>query len=305
MKTNLTIACKLLVDTVIVLTFFAILNTRYRHDSLDDKKYLLETAPSVYFAGDSRAFWQLKPETGAEYLGLDRAKVVNIGRNAGHPVEVEHLIKENADKFREATVILSVSAFLANGNLKTPYHFSKDLIAERSLFGQIILFLPDNLITLQKYYNHLFMGLFRRQQVKSYSWTNGFMPLHTLIDYKKISSDNLGNDPWYKNFHLDSGRVAEVEKALAGIKGSCRKLVVVNAPFSQAFTDRLGGTRLYDAERAFDAEMKRVCARNNLMYLSYLGDHDIGDDFFADWAHLNERGAELFTRKVLADVFFR
>jgi len=288
---------------MVVIVFFAILNCNYKFDQLADKEYLLLNNPVIYFAGDSRAFWQLKPDTASKYLQFDKSKIVNIARAAGHPVEIENLIRNNRDKFAESTVIISVSAYLANGSAKTPFHYSMDLIGRKNVFEQILLFSPDNLLTLQKYYHHVFIGVFIRPMKKSYVSTNGYLPLNRSMDYDEMTYDKISNNPWYSNYYIDKGVVNSVEKSFKSIKNMCKTLIVYNAPFSRTFLKIFKETDLYEIENKFDTEMKRICDINGIKYVSYFNNIDLNDEYFVDWAHLNEKGSELFTIKLLKDCY--
>lgn len=287
---------------MLLILFLVFLNFNYKYDLLEDKKYLLLNNPTIYFAGDSRALWQLKPDTASKYLGIDKSKIANIARIAGHPLEVENLIRSNTSKFNDATVAISVSAQLINGNAKTPHHYSMDLIAKKNIFEQICLFIPNDTLTLQKYYTHILRSLIYKSNEKSNYSTNGYRPLNTKFDYKLLTYEKLSNNPWYNRFYIDQEKVNDVEISLKYIKKMCKKLIVFNGPLSITFLKKFKETELYWIEKSFDSEMKQICAKNGINYISYFNNIEINDEYFADWAHLNENGSELFTVKLLNDI---
>lgn len=302
MKSISHIIYKTLFHLVLLALFFTCLNRSYKFDQLNKKKYLLLNSPTIYFAGDSRAWWQLKPDTASKYLGIDKSKIANIARMAGHPLEVENLMRGNVSKFKDAVVIISVSAFLVNGNAKSPNHHSMDLIANKNIFEQLRLFSPMNMLTLQKYYSHIFGSIFYESKEKSDVETNGFRPLNHNIDSKLLTVEKLSNDPWYSNYQIDKEKVSVVEKSLKAVKGMSKTLIVYNGPYAVSFLKGLKETEPYCIENSFDKLMKLMCAKNGITYISYFNNINIGDEYFADWAHLNEKGAELFTVKLLSDI---
>lgn len=282
--------------------FFIYLNNNYKFDNLKSKEYLLRKDPLVFFAGDSRAYWQLIPEVASKYLDINNNKVVNIGRTGGHPLEVENLIRLNADKFKESVVIISVSAFLINGSAKTPYHYSMDLIARKNLLDQIILFYPNNLLTLQRYYSHIVKELVYSSNAYDNISTNGYRPLTGTIDYTRMTYENLSIDPWYNKFNSDGEKIRDIETSLIFISSACKKLVVFNGPFSEYFNTNFNGTDLYKTEIIFDSEMEKICNKNGIQYISYAKNAVFKDEYFNDWAHLNEKGSKLLTLKLLQDI---
>lgn len=293
---------KIAIDLTVLILVFSAINNSYKYDQLDEKIPLLKEDPILYFAGDSRALWQLRPDVASEHLGVANGKVVNIARIAGHPVEIENFIKKNVDRFKNATIVISVSAFLFNGAAKTPHHFSKDLIAGENVFEQIRIFMPDNLLTLQNYYNYIVLRFFRKTTNETKFDNYGYSPLSHKISYDLLNHERLSGDPWYKDFYIDSRKVKEIEKSLLNIKKMCKNIVVYNGPFAKTFHDTFKSYRIYDIEREFDAEVNQMCARHNIKYISYFMEYKLSDNYFADWAHLNDAGSKIFTIRILDDI---
>lgn len=275
------------------------LHASYVDRTLAAKEYLLEGKPTLIFAGDSRAAFQLNPAVAAQQLGLQAGDVVNIGGGHGDVVAIANLARRYPAVFRQATLVVSVSSFQVNDGARDPHYYPGPMLAKMPLWRQFELFFPRRIDTLAEHYRTTFDGLIGA------GWTlplfpdsHGYNAATNRIDISKMHLD-AQNHPWYKNFEISGEKLRYFEDALIDLNGSVKKMYVYTGGFAPIYLDRIKGNAIAAYEAEFGRVTEAVCRRNKIIYLSFAEDRTIPLDYFADEVHLNTKGADLFTRQVI------
>lgn len=144
-----------------------------------------------------------------------------------------------------------------------------------------------------------------------YSYNSKLLPVITAFaDIKK--KDSGQDDPNLKGYvrmnrvlnepkaaellsdQIDTLKVAYFKKFINDCKSAKVKLIVT---FSPIYVQ-------YNTPRNKNVEIaKSICELNKIPFFDYLDDKDFDDPkLYADWHHLNNTGAELYTKKYIANI---
>ena len=316
---------KLLPICLLLLTAFLVplgyLNEQYIDIGLKGKEYLLlRNSPRVIFAGDSRAERQLIPATATRILGLKQGEIVNIAVSSGDPLMVEHLAEAYPEKFRQATVIISISAEQINDGARGRGHFATNMMARMNIFEQMATFLPDKFRTIKSYYSDL-LGQATKKHPETacdFEATDGFCPIEQTPEptieqtvaedaapspTAKKDQDGTKNHPWYVDYNSSGRKRAMVADSLGKIKDRVGRLIVFTGPFRPNYLRQIEGTVLYNCELDFEQQIEKICGELGIEYRNYLQVPGLRNEHFYNSAHLNVVGAERFTEYVIGDLF--
>src|ERR1700761_5899898 len=112
---------------------------------------LLASHPDLIFGGDSRMLYQVDPRLAAQLLGKPEGSAVNIAYDAGEPLALLAVMRREADLFRNAHVVVSVSPFVFNDGIRQAVFNPPDAIARLGVFGQMATYLPMRVTTLIRF----------------------------------------------------------------------------------------------------------------------------------------------------------
>lgn len=295
-----------LILMIIATTYF--FHDKFNNNALKNKMYLIKDfEPTLIFGGDSRAERQLNPEIASILLNIEINKVVNIAVSSGDALMIEDLINKYPEKFKNATLIISISQNQLNDNSKQLGYFSNNMISKLSFFQQITIFLPGNKETLLAYYkSNIFYYLKKILNVKSifpkdFEETNGFNGINKEFDYNRYTMRDVKLNPWYENYSNELIKINFLKKSLGNIKKSVKNLYVYTAPLSPKHLNIVKNTKYFDIEMKIQSSLENLCKELNINYKSYAFDEKFKNEYFYDAMHLNIYGAKLFTKILLED----
>lgn len=298
--TYVPVAAVAVVTVAVVL--FSSLNLGFRDTTLSDKEYLLSTYPKVIFAGDSRAAFQLNPLVAAKALGLDKGDVVNIGGGHGDLVAVDNLAQKYPEIFQSAILVVSVSLFQMNEGARDPHYYPAPMMARMTLWEQLTLFFPSHLDTLVDYYRYSISGIMGTglPLQKLFPETNGYTVATHDIDVAKMHT-NAATHPWYKKFDLDGRKARYFEEALVSLKPRVKALFIYTGAFAPVYIAQIRNEPIYRYEQMFQAKVAGLCAKHGISFRNFSEETRLPADGYADEMHLNDKGADVFTRIVVED----
>jgi hypothetical protein len=298
------IGALLLVISLLILSFF--LHDKFQKNTLEKKEYLIkENTPKIIFAGDSRASVQLSVSTALDILKYDKGDIVNIAVDSGDPIAINYLVDKYPDKFKNSTVLVSMSANQLNDNAKSKHHFTYSMISKMSYKEKIITFVPNNIPNLFGYYLSPVKSYLKTQlnltKKNLYEETYGFIPLSGTLQAKKITDRKIKNHPWYKNYISGGLKYKIIDNSLSSLANKVGRLYVYTAPFAPSYLAAMKEGRILNFEKSFKTQITNICNKHNITCIHYLKIDELNDSHFSDGVHTNKLGAKIFTRKVLRD----
>lgn len=286
------------------------LHDRYPNYDLMNKEYLIkQCSPNIVFAGDSRAERQLNVEVASKFLSKKKCEIVNVAISSGNPIMLEYLIDKYPYIFKNAIVILSISANQLNDNAIKNNYYTYSMISKLSYIEQLRVFLPQNYKYLFQYYyvnfEYLFYDMFHKEFKQTFMTIEnneefGFFAVNEK--YKDINISDWDNSPFYINYADGGLKYKVLENSLKKINNKVKKLYIYTAPFvPQMFHSNKKGENLLRFELSFKEKIKRICTDNNIECRNYLYIDELSKEFFYDPAHLNIHGSNIFTKYILKD----
>lgn len=293
---------------ILIITFALFINAYYPKNDLNEKEYLIKDyEPMIIFAGDSRAERQLNVKEAQNLLNLNDGDIVNIAMSSADAIMLNYLIDKYPEKFKNKTLILSLSANQLNDNAKDPGYFSFAMISKLNLLTQLKTFFPQNIQLLRQYYSinckFFIKSFFNYEPVKedSYKNTYGFNPINKYLNTREIDLEHLSKNPWYTNYKDGDIKYKTIEKSLLELKNKVGKLYIYTAPFAPSYIDLIKNDRLLENELSFKNKVKQICELYNINYINYLTIEELKDENFYDISHLNVEGSIIFTKRILKD----
>jgi hypothetical protein len=271
-----------------------------------EKQYLLKNDPTIIFAGDSRAERHLVPQIATDILNQPMGKIVNIALAGADPLMLLPIVRNNPKTFKNALVIISMSANQFNdGALKRGY-FSKSMISKLSYSQQFEAFFPSHIKTLQDYYKTAIIQLFTSPQPpkRLFESSYGFMAVDGKLDSESLNLYRLKKNPWYKNFKISNTKKQLISSALQQINMQCGSLFVISAPFPPSYLKIIKGEDLDQFEIDFQQQLKETCNHLDILYHSFQNIEGLHDHHFYDSSHLNVEGAKIFTKHLIKSPQF-
>lgn len=114
---------------------------------------------------------------------------------------------------------------------------------------------------------------------------NGFLPLEGVIDTMRIAKNKTES-----RIQFDSLKINYLAKFIEDVGEN--RIVFVHSPI------------WYGLDKAWLQPIKELCAKNNISLFDYSNDPQFvhNNDLFKDGAHLNAKGANVFTAKFVGDL---
>lgn len=285
-----------LFSVFLIIIFMSIFNSKFNDTQLDSKKYLLGQNPSVFFAGDSRAERHLDPIYYAELSGLQKDEVANIAVSSGSILSVAEIVKKYPEKFKESTLIISVSSNQINDNAVQLGYYPDIMISKLNVLQQIKTFFPNDLPALTHYYEKqikYFAGLKSPLPEKQYVDANGFF----AVDKENINLEKIEilNHPWYENWEIRHVKEKMINDAVHFLKPRVKNLIIYSAPIAKGYLAVNNHIEIFKYENEFNNIMKKICEKEGVSFFIF---SEYDDGYFYDGVHLNKRGAEKFTKNM-------
>ena len=288
----------LLVIISLISSFF--LHDKFQESSLRNKEYLIkENKPKIIFAGDSRAERQLSVSTALDVLSYSKGDIINIAISSGDPIALNYLVDKYPVKFKNAVIVLSVSANQLNDNSKSRGYFTNRMISKLSYKEKIITFIPNNISTLLGYYYSIVRPhLTTKSQFRE---SYGFNPIDGTLHKKSAHKRSVEKNPWYEDY-VDGGLKHKlIGNSLSELSNKVKELYVYTAPFAPSYLAAMKEGRTLSFERSFKSKITSLCNKYNLTCINYLKVDELDDLHFYDGAHTNKDGAIIFTKKIIKD----
>jgi len=279
---------------------------RHVHDDvpvlLAQKLPLLNTHPSLIFAGDSRTEYQIDPALAAQLLGKRDGDVVNIAYQAGEPLALLAAVRREPDVFRHAHVVTSVSPFIFNEGVRSAAVYPQDVAARLSVAQQMTGFLPLRVGTLIRFIREAFASRLAAEQ--DVADRGPAPPALGLVRLARVEpQDNwpatIGAHGHYANWKLGGPKARFEIGALCDMVKLTKKLTVVIPPWAPRY-DRASDPTWRERDDQYVALVKdagRACGFevSNLPSLPELSQSD-----YADEMHVTAGGVPVYTRALVA-----
>src|SRR5579863_5043448 len=262
---------------------------------------LLASHPDLIFGGDSRMLYQVDPRLAAQLLNKPEGSAVNIAYDAGEPLALLAVMRREADLFRNAHVVVSVSPFVFNDGIRQAVFNPQDVVARLGVFEQMTTYLPLRVSTLIRFIREAFAARLESQRPTS-------RPVQSLAASGLFFLDNsqpedrlpaaLGSHPHYANWNIGGPKSRLEIGALCDMVKLARKVTVVIPPWAPRY-DRARDAAWREKDGQYVAlvtDAGRACGFDVVNITSVPG---VTQSNYADEMHVNTSGVPLYTRYLM------
>lgn len=290
------------------------LKAEVMNNALEGKICELDSAygpASIVIAGDSRAQYHLVPEVFEKSLG---GEAVNIGAIPGDLITLYNAIRKYPRLLSKAKLlIISIGIYEINDGGLDYYCFSTAAFANFGLLEQWGLY-GRRFMELQEKYREVFR-VYRRQEWEGQRfccgdyWSSeyfavaqkGFVGIPGVWD--RNLTGKLNTNPWYSGLDIHGYRWKQFRETLRKFQDLGIPVILYQSPYSPTWLGSPATAENVSAEREFGKLMKAETAgMGNIRFLDFFASRNdsLSDSLFFDSAHLNIRGAEVFSRMFIA-----
>jgi hypothetical protein len=265
---------------------------------------LLQSRPTLIFAGESRTEYQVDAELAAKLAGKPPGAAVNIGYDAGEPLAVLAAIRQQPELFAKAHLVISVAPFIFNEGVRSAAVYPQDVAARLGVFERMTSFLPLRIGTLMRFIREAFNA--RLASGQRIAERGSQPPAYGLSMIQRTQPDdrwptNLGTHSHYDNWNLSGPKARFETAALCEMVGLVRKLTVVIPPWAPRY-DR-GSDRVWrekdDQYAALVTDAGRRCGFGVLNIQAVPG-LELAN--YADEMHVNVSGIPIYTRYLVTQI---
>jgi hypothetical protein len=290
------------------------LESEVMNNALEGKICELDSAygpAEIVIAGDSRAQYHLVPGIFEKSLGVG---AVNIGAIPGDLITLYNAIRKYPRLLSKAKLlIISIGIYQINDGGLDYYCFSTASFANFGLLDQWGLY-GTRLHALQEKYREAFR-IYRRQEWKGERfccgdyWSSEYfaVPQKGFVGIPGVWDRNLNGtlntNPWYSGLDIHGYRWKQFRVTLRQFQDLGVPVVLYQSPYSPAWLGSPATADNASAEREFGKMMKAEAAGlRNIRFLDFYSspNDSLSDSLFFDSAHLNTRGAGIFSRMFIA-----
>jgi hypothetical protein len=265
---------------------------------------LLESRPSLIFAGESRTEYQVDAELAAKLAGLPAGGAVNIAYDAGEPLAVLAAARRLPEVFARAQVVISVAPFIFNEGVRSAAVYPQDVAARLGVVQQLTSFLPLRIGTLIRFIREAFNARLAAGQgiaargAKPPSY--GLSIIHRTQPEDRWPADLAGH-PHYAAWDLSGPKARFETEALCDTARQVRKLTVVIPPWAPRYSsaDNPSWRMKEDQVASLMTEAGRRCGFAVLNIPAVPG---LDQANYADEMHVNASGIPIYTRYLLAQI---
>jgi hypothetical protein len=269
---------------------------------LSQKLPLLASRPDLIFGGDSRMLYQVDPRLAAQLLGKPEASAVNIAYDAGEPLALLAVMRREADLFRNAHVVVSVSPFLFNDGIRQAVFNPQDVVARLGVVEQMTTYLPLRVSTLIRFIREAFAARLESERptsrpVQSLAASGLFFLDHSQPEDRLPVS--LGSHPHYANWNITGPKARFETQALCDMVKLARKVTVVIPPWAPRY-DRAKDAEWREKDDQYVALVTvvgRACGFDVVNITSVPG---VTQANYADEMHVNISGIPVYTRYLMS-----
>jgi hypothetical protein len=263
---------------------------------------LLQSRPTLIFAGESRTEYQVDAELAAKLAGKPAGAAVNIAYDAGEPLAVLAAIRQQPERFENAHVVISVAPFIFNEGVRSAAVYPQDVAARLSVFEKMTVFLPLRIGTLIRFIRESFNARLASEQRTAERGSQPAAYGLSIIDRSQPDDrwpTDLGTHSHYENWNLSGPKARFETGALCDTVRLVRKLTVVIPPWAPRY-DRGNDPLWRNKDDQYAALVIAAGSRCGFDVLNIQAVPGLGQPNFADEMHVNASGIPIYTRYLVA-----
>ncbi len=278
--------------------------------------------PSIVIAGDSRAAWQVTPETIASTLGRPPHDVVNLGLEYCESATVLAAYREFADRFAPAPImLLSVSFWTLNDHPRGgSHHINDTTLWDLGLVDRLRIVPPKQAVLAEFLPERT---LWRRFTARLNPPANRVVPqtvedrdFHIVAAPDEVAAlARTLAEGLFAGAKTDGVCWRQFEVSLQGLKEAGVQVVLLDTPEHPAFLAAIEGTAKQEAYERYHARLAELSRRAGIPLLRYHPARFAAADpnmLYGDVLHLNRTGAGVLSewigqslRHLIADGVLR
>lgn len=245
-------------------------------------------------------------------LKLLKKNQMNLGVNSQYFYYDLQLLKKYEKKIKKgATVILPISIFSFYNNYDEKIDSRYVYLIEReklqnNVIKKIEYFLRKNFSIVFPISN--FNELKNFLKLKNYKKRYIYYPKNLDLERKKsLAEKNSKQHLGIESIYIEKNKaIKEFKELINYIEKNNYNLILITTPFTYLYNDAVEKINKNAYEERIYKNLKYIEEENNkkFFYLDYSHDKRIVNnlEYFFDDNHLNEKGADYFTRILLADI---
>ncbi|MES2029850.1 MAG: hypothetical protein V4477_11810 [Pseudomonadota bacterium] len=271
--------------------------------ALAAKLPLLKSSPTLIFAGDSRTAFQVDPALAAQLAGLAQGRAVNIAYLAGEPLAFLAAARSTPQVFRDATVVLSVTALISNEGISNAAVFPPDVVARMMVGQQMTTFLPMRVGTLVHYIRETFNARFaddRRVAIDGPEPAHGGLEMLPVQPGYAWPSD-IASHQHYRNWNISGFKAQSEIAGLCELATLTKRLTVVLPPWAPQY-DRNKEPAWKDKDAQNATLIRSAGQRCGYDVLEFHAVPGLEQQHFADEQHINVLGISIYTRYLMSQL---
>jgi hypothetical protein len=238
----------------------------------------------------------------AQLIGRPQGAVVNIAYDAGEPLALLAAMRRQPDRFRKASVVVSVVPFLFNEGVRSATVYPQDVAARLGVVEQMITFLPLRVGTLIRFIREAFNARLAADQ-----YLAELAPVPAAFGSKIIDRtqpedrwpQEIGSHAHYANWDLSGPKARFEIGALCDMVALARRLTVVVPPWAPRY-DRARDPSWRDKDDQYAALMSDAGRRCGFDVLNIQSIPGLEQSNYADEMHVNASGVPIYTRYLVS-----
>jgi hypothetical protein len=265
---------------------------------------LLQSRPTLIFAGESRTEYQVDADLAAGLVGKPAGAAVNIAYDAGEPLALLAAIRQRPEEFGRAHVAISVAPFIFNEGVRSAAVYPQDVAARLSVAEKMTVFLPLRIGTLIRFVREAFNARLASEQRIAERASQPAAHGLSIVDRSQPDDQwptDLGTHPHYANWSLSGPKARFETAALCDMVPLVRKLTVVIPPWAPRY-DRGSDTLWRNKDEQYAALVIDAGRRCGFDVLNIQAVPGLGQQNYADEMHVNASGIPIYTRYLTAQL---
>jgi hypothetical protein len=265
---------------------------------------LLQSRPTLIFAGESRTEYQVDAELAAKLTGIPAGAAVNIAYDAGEPLAMLAAIRQQPERFARAHLVISVAPFIFNEGVRSAAVYPQDVAARLGVFEKMTAFLPWRTGTLirsiRESFNARLASGQRIAELGAQPPAYGLLMIQRSQPADQWPAD-LGTHPHYASWNLSGPKARFETGALCDIVGSVRRLTVVIPPWAPRY-DRGSDPEWRGKDDQYASLVSGAGRRCGFDVLNIQTVPGLEQPNYADEMHVNASGIPIYTRYLVAQL---
>lgn len=265
---------------------------------------LLQSRPTLIFAGESRTEYQVDAALAAKLIGKPPGAAVNIAYDAGEPLAVLGAIRQQPELFASAQLVISVAPFTFNEGVRSAAVYPQDVAARLGVFEQMTSFLPLRIGTLIRFIREAFNA--RLASSQRIAERGPQPPNYGVLSIQKSQPEdrwlkNLGTHSHYSDWNLSGPKARFETEALCDMVQRVRRLTVVVPPWAPRY-DRGKDPLWREKDGQYAALVTEAGRRCGFDVLNIQTVPGLDQRNYADEMHVNASGIPIYTRYLVQQL---